>query len=144
MLQRRKSGHTERFDTEQVTKTMFLYGDKRLFRQIILNLLSNANKFTPDDGVIIVSSYVDGDDRTVVQVIDTGRGIASEDIPKALEPFGQARVDSLITHEGTGLGLPLSQKLMELHGGTLEIESELGVGTVVTITFPTERTVIVK
>jgi signal transduction histidine kinase len=75
----------------------------------------------------------------VIKVIDTGIGMAREDIPKALEPFGQ--VDSKLSrkYEGTGLGLPLSKALVELHGGKLEIESEPGVGTTVTVVLPTQR-----
>ena len=74
-------------------------------------------------------------------VRDTGIGIAPEDIPKALEPFAQ--IDSTLSrrYEGTGLGLPLTRSLIELHGGTIGIESELGDGTLVTVTFPPERIV---
>ncbi|MHA1598928.1 MAG: ATP-binding protein, partial [Alphaproteobacteria bacterium] len=73
-------------------------------------------------------------------IADTGIGIAPEDIPLVLEPFGQVRVDSTHTHEGTGLGLPLSKRLVELHGGTLDIESTPGVGTTVRVRFPSDRT----
>jgi signal transduction histidine kinase len=77
----------------------------------------------------------------VIRVIDTGIGMAAEDIPKALEPFGQ--VDSKLSrkYEGTGLGLPLSKALVELHGGALEIQSAPGAGTTVTVVLPVERIV---
>jgi signal transduction histidine kinase len=75
----------------------------------------------------------------VVQVSDTGIGMAPEDIPRALERFGQLDGDLNRKYEGTGLGLPLTKKLAELHGGRLEIESALCVGTKVTVAFPAER-----
>jgi two-component system, cell cycle sensor histidine kinase PleC len=77
-----------------------------------------------------------------IAIADTGIGIAAQDIPRALERFGQ--VDSSLSrkYEGTGLGLPLSKRLMELHGGRLDIESVVGSGTTVTITFPAERLVM--
>jgi signal transduction histidine kinase len=77
----------------------------------------------------------------VVQVSDTGIGMAPEDIPRALERFGQLDGDLNRKYEGTGLGLPLTKKLAELHGGRLEIESALCVGTKVTVVFPVERLV---
>lgn len=73
-------------------------------------------------------------------IMDTGIGIPAEDIPKVLERFGQVRDGHMHTHEGTGLGLALTKLLMELHGGTLEIESKVGKGTVVIVAFPPERT----
>jgi signal transduction histidine kinase len=117
-----------------------LRADQRRIRQILLNLLSNAVKFTPPQGEIRVS-IVRRDGGIVVAVADTGIGIAPADIPRALERFGQ--VDSTLgrKYEGTGLGLPLSKRLAELHGATLEIDSELGRGTTVTVTFPAERVV---
>ena len=80
-----------------------------------------------------------GDSGYVFQVADTGIGIALEDIPKAFSQFGQ--VDSTLgrRHEGTGLGLPLTKALVELHGGSLDLQSEPGVGTTVTVSFPAER-----
>jgi signal transduction histidine kinase len=74
-----------------------------------------------------------------VDVADTGIGIAASDVPKALERFGQVDGRVARKYEGTGLGLPLSKRLMELHGGTLELRSEPGVGTTVTITIPADR-----
>lgn len=142
MLRRLHLDKLERINSEQNSNLIWLKGDKRLFKQIILNLLSNANKFTPDDGEISVSSELDGENRLVVKISDTGRGITPDNLSKVLEPFGQVKVESYITHEGTGLGLPISKKLMELHGGTLKLESEINVGTTITLIFPAERTVI--
>ena len=117
-----------------------LRADHRRVRQILLNLLSNAVKFTPDGGKVEIEASLDADG-LVLRVSDTGIGIAESDIPLALERFGQIDSDLSRKYEGTGLGLPLSKCLMEHHGGTLEIESELGRGTTVTLTFPGERIV---
>ncbi|HJR20412.1 MAG TPA: MHYT domain-containing protein [Dongiaceae bacterium] len=115
-----------------------LRADERRVRQILLNLLSNAVKFTPRGGSVRLIAFVD-EREFVVQVADTGIGMAKEDIPRALERFGQLDSDLNRKYEGTGLGLPLTKKLAELHGGRLEIESELCVGTKVTVAFPAER-----
>jgi len=114
--------------------------DPRRFRQIVLNLLSNAVKFTRDGGQVCVSTFQKNGD-LILTFADTGIGMAPEEIPKAMASFGQ--VDSKISrrHEGTGLGLPLTKHLVELHGGTLTVESEVNVGTTVTITLPSERIV---
>jgi signal transduction histidine kinase len=114
--------------------------DDRRLRQILINLLANAVKFTPEGGRIRVSSFP-APAGLAISVSDTGIGMASEDIPKAMTTFGQ--VDSKISrkHEGTGLGLPLAKHLVELHGGTLKIESKLNAGTTVTFVLPAERIV---
>jgi signal transduction histidine kinase len=118
-----------------------IFADERIVKQIILNLLSNAVKFNLSGGAVRLSANLDHNDTVAIVVSDTGIGISSEDVSKVLEPFGQSRTDTHKAHEGTGLGLSLSKQLMELHDGTLKIESELGKGTVVTIAFPSERTV---
>jgi signal transduction histidine kinase len=125
--------------TKEVAHDMpILRADERRMRQILLNLLSNAIKFTPRGGSVRLIAYAD-DRELVVQVADTGIGMAKEDIPRALERFGQLDGDLNRKYEGTGLGLPLTKKLAELHGGRLEIESELCVGTKITVAFPAER-----
>jgi PAS domain S-box-containing protein len=118
-----------------------LRADERKVKQILLNLLSNAIKFTPDGGKVILKIWSRAQSGYVFQVIDSGTGIAFEDIPKALAPFQQ--VDSGLNrkHEGTGLGLPLAKSLVEMHGGYLDLQSEVGVGTTVTVRFPAERIV---
>jgi signal transduction histidine kinase len=123
------------------TDIPMLRADRRRLRQILLNLLSNAIKFTASGGEIRVSA-VHTDEGIAITVADNGIGMAAADIPKALERFGQ--IDSSLgrKYEGTGLGLPLSKRLAELHGGTLVIESALGVGTRVTINFPPHRVVV--
>ena len=114
--------------------------DWRAVRQILDNLLSNAVKFTPAGGDVTLTADIDGNGRMVLVVADTGVGIAAGDIARVLEPFEQ--VDGAISsrpHEGTGLGLHLSRRLAELHGGTLDIASAIGVGTSVTVNFPEDR-----
>ncbi len=118
-----------------------LRADSRQVKQILLNLLSNAIKFTPAGGGIAISAGV-GDSREVVlRVSDSGIGIAAGKIPRVLEPFGQAGDILTRNHEGTGLGLSLAKSLIELHGGTLTLESELERGTTVTVRFPPERSI---
>ncbi|GAB4360157.1 MAG: hypothetical protein Kow00114_13580 [Kiloniellaceae bacterium] len=115
-----------------------LRADRRRLKQIALNLLSNAIKFTPAGGRVRVS--LDRDAGGIVMTFaDTGVGMSPEQIPVALEAFGQ--VDSRLSrkYEGTGLGLPLSRHLAESHGGSLTIESALGEGTTVTVRLPAER-----
>ena len=112
-------------------------GDPLRTKQVLLNLLSNAIKFTPAGGKVRVTAGAAADGAPAISVADTGIGIAMEDLPKVVEPFGQ--VDNARNREGdgTGLGLPLSRRLMEMQGGALEIASRLGVGTTVTVRFLT-------
>jgi two-component system cell cycle sensor histidine kinase PleC len=115
--------------------------DALRLRQVVLNLLSNAVKFTAPGGRVTVAAVVSATGGVTIAVEDTGIGMRPEDIAVALEPFRQ--VDSSMTrrYEGTGLGLPLAKTLTELHGGTLEIESALGVGTVARVHLPEERVI---
>ncbi|MEO5372779.1 MAG: ATP-binding protein [Alphaproteobacteria bacterium] len=121
-----------------------LRADERRLKQVLLNLLSNAIKFTPAGGRVAVRAETLEDQGLAVAVADTGIGIAAGDIAKAMSPFGQ--VDSRLSrkYEGTGLGLPLVKGLMELHGGTLALESRVGEGTVATIRFPASRIIAVS
>ena len=117
--------------------------DYRLVRQILINLITNAVKFSPRGSVITVSAYIDGMQNMVLTVSDQGIGIHKDKIERALEPFGQVddRPDmrDVNQQQGTGLGLPLAKAMVEMHGGTLEIESELNVGTSVIFTLPSSR-----
>jgi len=115
-----------------------LMADPRRVRQIVLNLLANAVKFTPPEGEVRVATFRT-DTGIALAVSDTGIGIAPSDIPKALERFGQVDNRLARKYEGTGLGLPLSKRLAELHGGALALESEVGRGTTVRVTFPEHR-----
>lgn len=115
-------------------------GDERALRQIIANLLSNAVKFTPQAGRVTVRLNGTPDGGISLAVIDTGIGIKPEELSKVLESFGQARHDIATTDErGTGLGLPIVKGLIELHSGSLKLESSLGKGTTVTIQLPAQR-----
>ncbi|MEO3433209.1 HAMP domain-containing sensor histidine kinase [Inquilinus sp. CAU 1745] len=116
-----------------------IFADRRALRQVLLNLLSNAVKFTPRGGAVSISARYDNAGGIAVAVRDTGIGIAPEDIQTALTPFGQIESGWSRRYEGTGLGLPLAKSLVEMHGGTLEIASEKGVGTLVTIHLPRHR-----
>ena len=118
---------------------IILKADSKRMKQILLNLLSNAVKFTPEGGTVTLSARIESDGSLVVEVNDTGIGIAQKDISKAMATFGQ--VDSKLSRrfEGTGLGLPLTKKLVELMGGTFDIQSEVGLGTTVTLRFKKEK-----
>ncbi len=113
--------------------------DARKFGQMVLNLLANAVKFTPEGGVVTVRAASGADGALDVAVIDTGIGIAPKDIARVVEPFHQ--VDSRLSrqYQGTGLGLPLVKAMAELHGGSLDLCSALGKGTVVTLRLPGSR-----
>lgn len=116
-----------------------LCADERKLKQILINLLSNAVKFSNDGGEVIVRVWSPKDGGFVFQVEDSGIGIALQDIPKALAPFQQIDSDLNRSYEGTGLGLPLTKSLVELHGGSLNLDSTIGVGTTVTVRFPASR-----
>jgi signal transduction histidine kinase len=113
--------------------------DPLRLRQVLLNLLTNAIKFTPAGGRVDISTSVQLDELQIV-VRDTGIGMAPEDIPRAFEPFTQVSQDTLRKSEGTGLGLPISKMLIELHGGRFEIVSAPKRGTTVTISLPFRST----
>ncbi|MCH9011753.1 MAG: HAMP domain-containing histidine kinase [Proteobacteria bacterium] len=126
-------------EIEIATAAVRLRGDERKLKQVLLNLLSNAVKFTPPGGRVEVRVACDRAGSLVIGVRDTGIGIAEADLPEALEPFGQAGNRAGQSDEGTGLGLPLARAMIELHGGSLTIDSVLGVGTTVTVVIPSER-----
>lgn len=113
--------------------------DKRKLKQVLVNLLTNAVKFTPAGGRVIVRARWQPAEALVLQVVDSGIGMAPEDIPMAMAPFGQ--IDSSFSRrfEGTGLGLPLANQLVIMHGGELDIQSREGQGTTVTVRLPPER-----
>ncbi len=118
-----------------------LYGDERRVKQIMLNLLTNAIKFTPRNGDVTVDARVDSDGSLVIEITDTGIGMTADEIARATTPFGQVDTSLSRKYEGTGLGLPLAEALVEAHGAHLHIESKPNVGTTVTVRFPPERVV---
>jgi signal transduction histidine kinase len=119
----------------------YLSADPQRLMQVLLNLVSNAIKFNVENGTVKIRAEYQPDDGLKIKVIDTGIGIAQEDIPRALERFGQIEDSWTRRHEGTGLGLPISKKLIELHGGTLMLTSAVGEGCTVTLWFPKERVI---
>lgn len=115
-------------------------GDKRRLKQILLNLLTNAIKFTEPDGTVSLRVSLDTERAFVFKISDTGVGMSTADLEKALSPFGQVDSNPGRKREGTGLGLPLTKGLVSLHGGVMELTSEPNVGTDVLVKFPKERT----
>jgi PAS domain S-box-containing protein len=115
-----------------------LRADERLVRQIVVNLVSNAIKFTPSGGRITIDAHRSADDLSIA-VRDTGIGIARDDIAVVMQPFGQIANAYQRGHGGTGLGLPLCLSFARLHGGDLSIDSTPGQGTTVTVRFPAAR-----
>ncbi len=126
--------------TEIEPELPWLMADKRRIKQILVNLVSNALKFTPADGQVTVDCRRTPQGLSLA-VSDSGIGIASADIPKVLERFGQVDSPAQRKHTGTGLGLPLSRQLAQLHGGELTLESVVDQGTTVTVTLPAARLV---
>jgi signal transduction histidine kinase len=120
---------------EDLSAWPVLEADPVKLKQVFVNLIGNAIKFTPAGGRVTVSGKLD-ETGLRIRIRDTGIGISAKDIPLVVQPF--YRVNSVLDgkHQGAGLGLPFAKSVVELHGGTLDIESELGSGTTVTITLP--------
>ncbi len=140
MAPRAMSGELEMTAKLPAAPLPALYADPRMLKQILTNLLSNAVKFTPPGGRIEISARLDREGAYLLEIADSGIGIAADDIPKALARFEQIDGRHSRRFEGTGLGLPLVKALVELHGGRLSLESEVGVGTTVRVRFPESRT----
>jgi signal transduction histidine kinase len=115
------------------------WGDEKKLRQVLTNLLSNAIKFTPPGGSVRLDALHVPDGGVAIRITDTGIGIAPEHMSAAMAPFGQVDGSLARTYEGVGLGLPLAKHLVEMHGGTLDIESAPGSGTTVTVRLPVKR-----
>ncbi len=118
-----------------------LKADERRVRQILINLLANAVKFTPPGGEVLLTADREADGGLFVSVLDTGIGMSAEDLTVALAPFGQVGGAEQQAEQGTGLGLPLTQRLLEAHGGSLEILSSCGQGTIMVGRFPPDRVI---
>ncbi len=117
----------------------WIIADPRLFNQVAINLTSNALKFTPEEGQVSVELGLNAAGDMVLAVRDTGIGIKASDTARIFEPFVQVEDAMSRTQQGTGLGLPLVRKIMNLHGGSVDIESVVGEGTVARATFPRSR-----
>ena len=112
--------------------------DRIRLRQILLNVVSNALKFTPAGGTVVMQAARSDDGWLVIRVRDTGIGIGPDDLPRIMQPFAQAPVAQPGKRGGTGLGLPLTKALVELHGGSFDIASTPGEGTIVTVRLPVQ------
>src|SRR6201997_1058953 len=116
-----------------------IWGDERAIRQIVLNLLSNSIKFTPQGGEIWLKVGWTASGGQYLSVKDTGSGIAEDEIPIVLASFGQGSNSIKSAEQGAGLGLPIAKSLVDMHGGTFTLKSKLRIGTEVIVTFPPER-----
>ena len=135
LLRERATNHDIRLSLEVEPQIGMITADERKVKQVMLNLLSNAVKFTPDSGSVAVRA-VTKDDAIEISVTDTGIGIAPEDQAAVFDEFKQVGTDSARKAEGTGLGLALTKKFVELHGGTIRVESTLGKGSTFAFTLP--------
>jgi signal transduction histidine kinase len=138
LIRERAQRHGIALEREIDTQLGEIIADERKFKQILLNLLSNAVKFTPDGGRIDVLARRE-DSNAVISVHDTGIGIAPEDQQAVFEEFRQVGGDHTKKQEGTGLGLALTKKFVELHGGKIWLESEPGKGSTFTFTIPVQH-----
>ena len=141
LVKERAHGANVHLETNFDGGSDMLHADERKLKQILINLMSNSVKFTHAGGQVSLYVRSDREHGFVFEITDTGIGIAPEDIDKALQPFGQIDSDLNRKYAGTGLGLPLAKELAEIHGGTMELHSELDVGTTVIVRFPLERTI---
>jgi signal transduction histidine kinase len=119
------------------TQLPLVFCDVTRIRQVIINLLGNAGRFTDVGGVLLRCGV--GDDEAVISVADTGPGIAEEDQQRIFEPFQQADVSTRRRHGGSGLGLTISKQFVEMHGGRMWLESQLGVGTTIYFSLPLDQ-----
>ncbi|MBT4045757.1 MAG: hypothetical protein HOF11_19830 [Rhodospirillaceae bacterium] len=139
MVQERAMQENIELDFKPQSRGEGLWADERKIKQILSNFLSNAVKFTEPGGKVTIRAWSDPNSGYVIQVADTGIGIASGDIPKALTTFVQIDSELNRKYEGTGLGLPLAKILVEMHGGSLDLQSQINAGTTVTARFPASR-----
>ena len=135
MLARRRKDADVSLEQDIPENLPTVIGDERRLRQVILNLLSNALRYTKPGGKAHISARQDGDE-VVIVVTDTGVGIPAEDLERIFEPFERSTYAIQEAAEGMGLGLPLARELVTHHGGTIVLESEVGVGTTVTVRLP--------
>jgi signal transduction histidine kinase len=128
-----------RIESRLPPEDMHLLAVERMIRQILINLVGNAIKFTPAGGYVTIDGDFLPGGGYALTVRDSGIGMTPEEIHKALTPFGQVENKMTATHNGTGLGLPLAKAMLELHEGTLDIDSAPGRGTCLTLNFPAAR-----
>jgi PAS domain S-box-containing protein len=141
LLKEKAQAKNQDYDVLRPARGLGLQADGRIVRQVLLNLISNAIKFTPEGGRVGVESTLREDGSCAITISDTGIGMSEDDLRKALEPFGQVQSSLSRAYEGTGLGLPLVDRFMKMHDGRLEIESRPGEGTRATVVFPPARVI---
>ena len=142
VMQREKaSRHGIKLDLQiEPDHSIVIEADERKLKQILFNLLSNAVKFTPDGGQVqVVSKEINGAQDIEISIRDTGIGIKQEDLPKLFKEFSQLASAYDKKYEGTGLGLALTKKLVELHGGRIWVESEFGKGSLFAFVIPVKQ-----
>ena len=130
-----------RIETRLPPPHVRLFAVERMIRQIMINLVGNAIKFTPSGGRVLVSGAAREDGGYSIMVKDSGIGMTDAEIAQALTPFGQVENKMTATHNGTGLGLPLAKAMLELHGGVMQLSSVPHLGTTITLHFPASRIV---
>jgi signal transduction histidine kinase len=140
MVRERARERRIRIAADPAASTVLVWADRRAMKQILLNLLSNAVKFSREGGSVTITSGINAQGGVMIEVADTGIGMTPEQIVRARQPFGQAHASATNTYGGTGLGLPITQRLAELHGGELFIDSQPNEGTTVSIVLPPSRT----
>ncbi|MEZ5813345.1 MAG: ATP-binding protein [Alphaproteobacteria bacterium] len=140
MMDSRAFGNDVKLKVEIAPDLPDIKGDQRLIRQVLINLVTNAVKFSKKGGSVGVAAYMLEDGRLQITVSDEGVGIRKDKIKQAMEPFGQVsdRAENA-AYQGTGLGLPLAKAMVNLHDGTLNLESEVGQGTTVFVNLPAYR-----
>lgn len=127
-----------KIETDYRAPDLPIYADAVKFKQIMVNLLTNAAKFTPSGGKILVKTEATSDGNLKIAVRDTGIGMTQDEMQQALEPFGQVQSGYARNQEGTGLGLPLTKALVEMHGAEFKLTSAKGIGTQVAVIFPVD------
>lgn len=135
-----KKSHTVSID--DVAGDVNLFADPRMVKQMIINLLSNAIKYTDQGGNITMGSALNSDGSLVVSVTDNGKGIEPDALENIMTPFYQAEDSYARSQDGTGLGLSLVNAMVQMHGGILDLQSEVGHGTTATLMFPKSRVVV--
>jgi two-component system cell cycle sensor histidine kinase PleC len=133
-----------RIDCAIAARAAVLRADRRAIKQVVLNLLTNAVKFTSAGGVVSIHVEASPSGDVSLVVADTGIGIDPEALPRLCQPFMQADASTSRRYGGSGLGLAISSRLVDLHDGALTISSTLGVGTTVRVTFPSGRVLTLR
>ena len=139
LISERGEFNRARVNIDHTDKMPAVWADRRALVQILLNLLSNALKFSDADTTVTISATLDATSRPRLSVADRGIGIAPHEIGQVMQPFTQLESAHARRYQGTGLGLTIARNLAELQGGDLTIESTLGEGTVITLTLPAGR-----